>query len=444
MHFGFGKTDITPRVGVELYGYGPFLNRHSIAVREPLYARALAASDGDNTVVIASCDLVGVSEDITQEVRERVSAETGLAADSICVAATHTHSGPRTKFTIGWGALDPPYVEILPVRIAAACLEAVQSLQPATLSHAVVPCEGLGYNREHEARPELSEALREDWRPGRPELTDTEAHVLRIDAGDTMLGFVSYFSCHPVVGPQSSRYIHSDFVGVATNALERECPGAVGLFLQGCEGNINSCVVHHPEQESLLALDAIAARYARQIRPGLRDAQPLAAAPVRALRRRCRLTHDPLPEDELRRMLSEREATLKAPDASDADREVRMATVYAIALRRELARLEAGEPLDDTIEIQGFRLGDLLLVGAPFEIMLRYKTRVQAEFDQPVLVLSLCNDARGYAPERESFDGESNYAAKVVPYLLGYPPFAPSLEDELVEAMIGLARDLAQ
>ena len=120
MDFGFGKVNITPRVGVELYGYGPFLNRHSIAIRERLYARALAASDGDNTVVLASCDLVGVSAEITAEVRERVSSEIGLPPDHILIHGTHTHAGPRTKATIGWGALDPPYVEVLPVRIAAA------------------------------------------------------------------------------------------------------------------------------------------------------------------------------------------------------------------------------------------------------------------------------------------------------------------------------------
>ncbi|MBM3498499.1 MAG: hypothetical protein FJX74_07485, partial [Armatimonadetes bacterium] len=383
MQFGFGKVDITPRVGVELYGYGPFLNRHSIAVRERLFARALAASDGATTAVLVSCDLVGVSPEITAEVRGRVQAEAGVPGNHICVHAIHTHSGPRTKFTIGWGAADAPYLELLPKRIAAACVEAVRHLRPATLNHTVVPCEGLGYNREDDARPELTDALREDWRPAKPELTDTEAHVLRVDVDGRAVGFASYFSCHPVVGPQSSRYIHSDFVGVATNLLEREIPGAIGLFLQGCQGDINSCVVHHGEQDSLLALDVLAARYARQVRPGLREMQPVAGETVRALSRRYRLTHDPVPEAELRAMLAEREAILAAPGASDADHEVRMATVYAVALRRELARLEAGEPVEDTIEVQGLRLGDLLLLGAPLEMMLRYKTRVQGAFERP-------------------------------------------------------------
>ncbi|HJN17737.1 MAG TPA: neutral/alkaline non-lysosomal ceramidase N-terminal domain-containing protein, partial [Armatimonadota bacterium] len=439
----FAKTDITPRVGVQLYGYGPFLNPHSIAVRDPLFARAMAVSDGETAAVLVSCDLVGVSADITDAVRERVAAETDLPGEHVCVHCVHTHSGPRTKTTIGWGADDPPYLELLPGKIASACVAAIQNLQPATISHAVVPCEGLGYNREDDVRSDLADCLREDWRPAKPELTDTEAHVLRVDADGETLGFASYFSCHPVVGPSPSRYIHGDFVGVATNNLERETPGSVGLFLQGCQGDINSCVVHYAEQESLLALDVIAGRYARQIRPGIRDASPLSGGEVRVISRECKLTHDPVPEAELREMLAEREAILNAPGASDEDGEVRMATVYAIALRKELARLRDEVPIDDAFEIQGLRIGDLLMVGAPFEIMNRYKTRIQEQFDQPVLVMGLCNDARGYAPRRESFAKEGNYAARVVPYLLGYSPFAPSVEDELVAAMTSVARELS-
>jgi len=67
---------------------------------------------------------------------------------------------------------------------------------------------------------------------------------------------------------------------------------------------------------------------------------------------------------------------------------------------------------------------------------------VQAEFEQPVLVLSLCNDALGYAPERESFSKEDNHAAKLAAYVMAYPPFAPTMEDELVGETIKLVREV--
>ncbi|MBT3377495.1 MAG: hypothetical protein HN742_03900 [Lentisphaerae bacterium] len=443
LKIGLGKVDITPRVGVGLYGYGSYLTRFSTGVREPLYARALAFSDDEQTGVIVSCDLVGVSRDVTDRVRELVRVARGADGVAVCVHCIHTHCGPRTKFGLGQGMDDAPYREILPHRIARACTDALAALTPAGLAHTVVPCVGIGYNREDDQRPSYEDATDENWRPVLPDRTDTEAHVLRFDSlKGELIGFASYFSCHPVVGSSGTRDIHSDFVGIATNWLEREHPGSIGLFLQGCEGNTNSCFVHHGAQESLLALDVLAARYARQIRPGIPAAMPIDATPIRSLQRTVFLSRQPLPREELEGMLAEHEAVLAAPGASDADPAVRRATVFAIALRRELARQDAGVPFDDAVELQGFRVGPLLLLGAPFEIMIRYKQRIQAAFDTPTLVLSLCNDTLGYAPERESFAKKGNYAAKVVPYLLGYPPFAPSVEDELVAELTALGQDL--
>ena len=42
MKAGFAKFDITPRVGVSMAGFGPFLNRNSVGIRDRLEARAAA------------------------------------------------------------------------------------------------------------------------------------------------------------------------------------------------------------------------------------------------------------------------------------------------------------------------------------------------------------------------------------------------------------------
>jgi len=39
MQVGFGKIDLTPPIGVRLYGYGPFLCAHSITVAGNCAAR---------------------------------------------------------------------------------------------------------------------------------------------------------------------------------------------------------------------------------------------------------------------------------------------------------------------------------------------------------------------------------------------------------------------
>jgi hypothetical protein len=441
---GFGKADITPRIGVELCGFGPYIQRRSVAVRDRLWARAMAVEQGGYRLALVSCDLVGVSADITRRVRELASEQIGLPPECLMVHGTHTHSGPNTGGYTGWGEADAPYLEILPQRIARACVEAVANLQEAQLRYAETPCVGIGLNREYDNdAPPLADVLREDWRPAKPDLTDTTCHVLKIEAAGSMIGFASSFGCHPVVCCSQTHSIHGDYCGVATNLLERECPGSVGLFLQGAQGDVNSCVVHKPEMESLLALDVIAARYARAVRRGLAAAAPVRVDSIGAVSRQEVFSRKPLDIAALRRLLAEQEATLRAPDASDSDSKVRMATVAARSLRGLVAAAERGESLSPPLELQGFRIGPLLVLASPFETFQAIKNDVRAGTGVPAtLVLGITNDTQGYAPDRTAA-ARGGYAADTAPLIVGRLPYA-AIHDELVAGLLSLARDLCR
>jgi hypothetical protein len=442
LKLGFAKTDITPRVGVELCGFGPFLNRRSIGIRDRLWSRAMAAELNGQRLVVISNDIVQLELNTTERVRDLVCETAGLNRECLMVHCTHTHSGPATGTLAGWGQQDVPYLETLPQRLAAAALAALGNLQPATLSHAEVPCEGIGLNREYDRdAPPLEEVLQEDWRPAHPELTDTTCHVLAARSGDKLLGFVSYFGCHPVVCCSECRYISGDYAGVATNLLEREYPGAVGLFLQGAQGDVNTCVVHKPEQESLLALDIIAARYARSVREGLRQAEPVAVDALRGAIREVAFSRKVLTREELAARLAEQEAILHAPGATDESRDVRMAAVYALAYRKLLRQLDAGESLQPPTQVQGLRLGPVALLGGPFEIFQAIKNEVQAGARSAVpLVMGITNDQLGYAPDHTAA-ARGGYAADTVPLMLGSLPFA-AIHDELVRELLAVEGEL--
>ena len=444
MKAGFAKRDITPRVGVELCGFGAFRNRYSIAVRDRLWAKAMAVEQGGARIVLVSCDLIGVPLAITQRVRKLVRDAAGVPDEAIMVHCTHTHSGPGTGVYIGWGEADAPYLEILPQRIAEACVAALGNLREATLSHGEAPCEGISHNREKEKGPaDLAAVLQEDWRPARAELTDTTCHVFKFEADGKLSGFVSYFSCHPVVCCEQTRYIHGDFPGVATNQLEREHPGSIGLFVQGAQGDLNSCVAHRTEPESLLALDVIAGRYARSVRAGLAAARPINVDSVGCAARRRAFSRKPWDLSALRGMLAEKEALLRVPGASDDSAELRLDVVWAVALRRLIAAKEAGQSLEPPAGVQGLRIGPVALLGAPFEIFRAIKTDTAARAKSPVpLVLGLTNDSLGYAVDREA-SAKGGYAADFVPLMCGALPFA-RIHDELVSELLALDGALRQ
>ena len=434
---GFGRADVTPRVGVELCGFGPFINRKSIAVRDRLWARAMAVRKGPTTLIVVSCDLVGVTHIMTQTVRRIVCERTGVPEANVLVHCTHTHSAPNTFGNlIGWGAEDPPYRELLPGRIAQACIAAVNDLAPAEFRHGTAPCEHIALNREYDRdAPPLAEVLREDWRPAKPELTDTTCHVLTVYRGGQLAGFVSHFSCHPVVCCEETRYIHGDFCGVATNALEREYPGSTGLFLQGAQGDVNSCCVHKPEQESLLALDVIAARYAGSVRQAMAAAKPFEVDVMRSVMRPWMFSRKNISLEQLDAWLAEQEAILAKPGASDTDYVVRMAMVHATTLRSFTAKMRAGQSLDRPIEVYGLRLGPLSLLASPFEIFQAIKRDIVKGAKSAIpLVVGISNDGVGYAPDHEAAK-RGGYAADTVPMMTGQLPFA-NIHDELVRAML--------
>jgi len=448
MRIGFGRQDITPRVGVELCGFGPFRCRHSIAVRDRLWARGMAVECNGETMVVVACDLIGVPLAFTERIRAIVQRQTGLPQDRLMICCSHTHSGPAVRSYSGWGEFDAPYCETLPARIAQAAIRALADLSEGTFQYGEAPCEGIGLNREYDKdAPPLEDVLKETWRPAKPELTDTVCRVLTVRNPQGQLrGFVSYFGCHPVTCCAATRYIHGDYCGVATNLLERENPGSTGLFIQGAQGDVNTCVVHKPEQESLLALDIIAGRYANAVRRGMNTATPMPVDCLKTTRQRIAFSRKPWGAEELRRRLTVCEEFLSRLDAHDdfaeGNRNIRMETVYAVALRKMLARAERGENLADETEVMGLRLGALALLGSGFETMQAIKNEILAGARGPhTWVTGLTNDSVGYAPDR-TVAARGGYAADMVPLIVGTLPYA-RIHDELVAALLGLDRALA-
>src|SRR5262245_60510812 len=116
---GVARGDVTPPLGVELCGYGPFLGRAATGVHDRLWCRAVVLEADRERLVLVSCDLIGVLQETTDAVRATVRERLGVPPERVLIACTHTHSGPNTIRLIGWGEPDQPYRAGLAGRIAA-------------------------------------------------------------------------------------------------------------------------------------------------------------------------------------------------------------------------------------------------------------------------------------------------------------------------------------
>lgn len=91
---GYAKLDITPDYQVGLGGYSNAESRRNTGIAARIYATCIALTDGDETILMYTIDNCACARGIADEIREVVTAATGIAEDKIFCAATHSHNAP--------------------------------------------------------------------------------------------------------------------------------------------------------------------------------------------------------------------------------------------------------------------------------------------------------------------------------------------------------------
>ncbi len=223
---GAAKVDITPeKMGLRLGGHA--VNRVAVGVRDPLYARAVALSDGGAPLVLVGLDLVGLMRGYVEKIRARLPQ---YAPHRLWVCCTHTHDAPDT---IGfWGpmireiplrtGLDAEYMDFLIERVATAIEEAVNDLSPAaaTAAHVLTPSIGLTRNVRQEG------------------MKDDEIQILQLTSlAGPVIATVYNYACHPEFFGHHHRRISAGWPGVANERLERMF-GGTALLLQNALGGM--------------------------------------------------------------------------------------------------------------------------------------------------------------------------------------------------------------
>ncbi|MHA1732761.1 MAG: neutral/alkaline non-lysosomal ceramidase N-terminal domain-containing protein [Promethearchaeota archaeon] len=223
MKVGYAEGIITPPVGTPMGGYsgrsGP-----SEGVHDDLYCHAVSFSNGESTVVVVSCDLVGLAKVRVDALKERIRDRLSIPPGNVLISAIHTHSGPRNIEIFG-----PPYEghEKIDEVIFETVERALDDRRDAVLEVCSGEVHDVGFNRR-------------DW-DEQSEVVDYEAVVLKVMNPDgTPRGVVYNFGCHPVVLPAENLQISADWPHVTKESLKAEMgPDFFVVYLQGALGNVN-------------------------------------------------------------------------------------------------------------------------------------------------------------------------------------------------------------
>ncbi len=87
---GWAEESITPDKKIGLAGQ--FYERISQYVETPITVTAMAVEAGGEQMVICSCDLVSVQDNLLAEVRERLKGKVDFPLEKLIVNATHSHT----------------------------------------------------------------------------------------------------------------------------------------------------------------------------------------------------------------------------------------------------------------------------------------------------------------------------------------------------------------
>ena len=415
---GAARVDITPPVGVELCGYGPYLYRESTGVLDRLFARAVYWEDNNSRMVYIGNDLIGVSAELTERLRQLCQTHLHLPLEAVMVAGTHTHSGPATVELYAWGEKDQSYLERLPHLWLEAVGKAIENARPATMSLSAGPVETCGCDRHDPNGP-----------------LDNELRVASFNVDGKPVAILVNHSVHGVVFGEESTVISGDWPGVLERMLEQEYPGAVAAFVQGSCGTINSTQAVLDAENGKPHIEAFGKRFAGEVVKLMESPNTVEGElEVSFGREGVELPYVAASREELVRLRDERIA--QQDDATRSEWERNMARLYTFTYQK-LIDAFSGDPESACLtEVQVFRVGPLSIVAIPGELFMALGQEIMDyRGDGLTMIAGYANDFLGYFATAKAYGDQAYiYPTQMVPLILGRLPFQKQAGDILVDA----------
>jgi hypothetical protein len=222
-----GKVEITPSRPVYIAGYGQ--NRKSTGVHDPLWARCIVLRNGNQTVALVSCDVIGIARFHNQKIRAMIKT---VPTERILIGSTHTHSGPDTYGQ--WGpnvktsGVDKEWMAEVYRKVAALVDETAAKTQPCLMMIGSVS------------------GIEKASRNARVrQILDTELSAMRLVGkdGKTVATLVNY-ACHPEV--LNNDQLTSDFPHWLRLRVEEKL-GGVAVYMNGAQGGMVTADIQKEE-----------------------------------------------------------------------------------------------------------------------------------------------------------------------------------------------------
>jgi len=367
MRAGFAKRCITPPLGVELCGYGYYLERRCMEVQDDLFVRCLALESGAARYMIFSADLIGLSEAISDEIRAATAQKTGWACEEILLHCTHTHTGPATAMLEGCGVMDAEYLSTLCAKFTAAAEGAILDMAEVTaLQHVHRNIEPIGFNRAAVDGP-----------------VDPAVRGLKFERGEKPPVALVNHACHAVARGVSKK-VSADYPGAVCRWLEDK--GYEAMFVNGICGDIDPDT--QPRKLDFPARDEAIVGYAERICRGFEAGlKPAPDMVIRSARFPASIPLENVTVDDLDEIIENKAGY----------RPVGEIWKQAMLANMPLAK-------EEPFMVSAVRVGGLTLCTLPYETFSMVGILIrQAAPEWDIAVLGCSDGIRGYLPSSDQY-----------------------------------------
>lgn len=236
---GFGRADMTPDFSVGLSGYDNAETRRSTGVKDRIYMTCVALSDGKETILLITADVLGLNNALIERIRTPVHLGTGVPIENIFVGATHTHSAP--DFSID-DAAQMQFMQLFYDAANKASSAAMEDLAPAKLQATTTELPDLTFVRHYLMNDGTYYgsnfgSTRSGFKAHATE-KDAQMVLIKLDRAEKDILLMNW-QAHPARASQIGyNYISADFIGAARSTLE-SYTGMHFAYFTGASGNQN-------------------------------------------------------------------------------------------------------------------------------------------------------------------------------------------------------------
>ena len=410
LHVGYAREKLLTTLGSQdlpMGGYGNTDKRIAQGMLDYIYITCIAFTEGDQTILLYTQDLISTQKTYVSQIQEELNKQTGIPAEHILVASTHSHSNPSQSATEfpGIVAFNENYVKAG----VKAGLDALADRAPATLYGGKLAVEGMNFIRHYQMNDGTyfgsNFGSTESGYKDHATDNDPTMSLLKIDReGEKEDILLMNWAAHPCFTGGIDKYdISADYVGTTRTAFE-SATGMKFAFFLAAAGNQNTNSLMQKDKHFLdnNTYGQALAQHAIDAMPSL---QKIEGSGIQTANKKITYARNKADLDKLDQA---REVYALFSSTGDRSAGNKLAVQYGLSsVYHASSIINRAKQTSDTgsFTIYANRIGNFAFVNAPYEMFAASAVHIRSNSPfENTFVITCSTGSNGYFPTKEAYD----------------------------------------